>query len=172
MTLSPTHHRQLREHPGAAAGRGPAPVPGQRQPLSVSAARTTASSDRLDGLGQITALVRDGFAGLPTVHRSPRLAVLWTFWLVGIIGDAATTLAMVGSGQFVEGNPAAAAGMGFLGLDGYIVVASLICLFFATVSTGRPRGPIAFVAVGFLLLVGVGKWAMAISNLTLWATLT
>jgi hypothetical protein len=169
MTLSPTHQRQLREHPGAAAGRGPAHLPSQRQPLS--AERTSAPPDRLDGLGQVTALVRDGFAGLPSVHRSPRLAVLWAFWLGGIIGDAATTLAMISSGRFEEGNPAAAAGMGFLGLSGYIVVASLVCLFFATVSTGRPRGPVAVVAVGFLLLVGVGKWAMAVSNLTLWASL-
>lgn len=170
MTLSPTHQRQLREHPGAAAGRGPARLPSQRQPLS--AQRTSAPPPRLDGLGQVTALVRDGFAGLSSVHRSPRLAVLWTFWLVGIIGDAATTLAMIGSGRFTEGNPAASMGMGFLGLSGYIVVASLICLFFATVSTGRPRGPVAALTVGFLLVVGVGKWAMAISNLTLWGTMS
>jgi hypothetical protein len=145
MTTSLTTARQLREPPGPAA--------------------------QLDGLGQITALARDGFAGLTRTHRSPRRAVLWAFWLTGIVGDAATTLAMVSSGRFEEGNPAASVGMGFLGLGGYLVLASLICLVFATISTGRPRGPIARVAVGFLLLVGIGKWSMAISNLTLWASL-
>ena len=125
----------------------------------------------LDGLGQVTALVRDGFAGLPRTHRSPRRTTIWAVWLLGIIGDGATTLAMLRSGEFVEGNPAAAVGMGFLGLSGYVVLASLICLLLAVVSTGRPRGPVAHVAVGFLLLVAAGKLVMALSNLLLWASL-
>ena len=167
MTLSPITPRQLREHPGAGPGRA-ALVPRQRQPLPTG---PLGQPPRLDGLGQVTALVRDGFAGLPRTHRSPRRATLWAFWLTGIVGDAATTLVMVSSGQFEEGNPAASVGMGFLGLGGYILVASLICLVFATVSTGRPQGPVARVAVGFLLLVAAGKLFMAISNLTLWASL-
>jgi len=172
MTPSPITSRQLREHPGAAPGRAPAQLPRQRQPeRAVGHPAQPGPPTRLDGLGQVTALVRDGFAGLPRTHRSPRRAVLWAFWLTGIIGDAATTLVMVSSGQFEEGNPAASVGMGFLGLGGYIVVATLICMVFATVSTGRPQGPVARVAVGFLLLVGIGKLTMAISNLTLWATL-
>ena len=169
MTLPSTDPRELREHPGAAAGR----LPLQRQPgETLPAARATPGTvEPLDGLGQVTALVRDGFAGLATTHRSPRRSLLWAFWLIGIVGDGATTLAMISSGRFSEGNPAAAFGMGFLGLTGYVVLASLICLVFATISTGRPAGPVARVAVGFLLLVGVGKLAMAISNLTLWASL-
>jgi hypothetical protein len=167
MTVSPTSSRQLRQ-PGAAGGRlGGGLVPGQRQPLR----RTPVAEPKLDGLGQVTALVRDGFAGLPHTFRSPRRMALWGFWLIGIIGDAVTTLAMVGSGQFVEGNPAAATGMGILGLGGYIVLATLICLVMATISTGRPTGPVARVAVGFFLLVGLGKLTMAVSNLTLWASL-
>ncbi len=166
MTFSPITSRQLREHPGAAVGRAPARLPSQRQP-----AVTPTASVPLDGLGQVTALVRDGFAGLPGTLRSPRRTALWAFWLLGIIGDAATTLAMVSSGQFEEGNPAASVGMGFLGLSGYIVVASLICVLFATISTGRPQGPVARVAVGFLLRVGIGKLTMAVNNLTLWASL-
>lgn len=151
MTLSTIPSRELREPPGATLdGR---------------------SDGQLDGLGQVTALVRDGFAGLPRTHRSPRRATLWAFWLIGIVGDAATTLAMIRSGQFEEGNPAASVGMGFLGLSGYIVLATVICLVMATISTGRPQGPVARVAVGFLLLVGAGKLFMAISNLTLWASL-
>lgn len=138
---------------------------------------TTASALRkppgaqLDGLGQVTALVRDGFTGLPRTFASPRRATIWAFWLLGIVGDGATTLAMISSGAFVEANPAAAVGMGFLGLSGYVALASVICVFFAVVSTGRPRGPVAKVAVGFLLLVAAGKLFMAISNLLLWASL-
>ena len=126
---------------------------------------------QLDGLGQVTALVRDGFTGLTRVHRSPRRALIVAFWLLGTVGDGATTLAMIRSGEFVEGNPAAALGIGFVGLDGYVVLASLVCLLMAVVSTGRPSGPVARAAVGFLLLVGAGKLVMAISNLLLWASL-
>jgi hypothetical protein len=125
-----------------------------------------------DGLGQVAALARDGFTGLRTTHRSPRRAALWVFWLVGIVGDGWTTLAMVHSGLFAEGNPLAAVGMGFLGLTGYVVVASVVCLGMAVVSTGRPRGPVARVAVVFLLLVAAGKIAMLVSNLVLWQTMT
>lgn len=115
--------------------------------------------------------MRDGFAGLPHTLRSPRRTALWGFWLTGIIGDSASTLAMIRSGRFSEGNPAASAGMGFLGLSGYVVLATLISLVLATISTGRPTGPVARVAVGFLLLVGLGKITMAVSNLTLWASM-
>jgi hypothetical protein len=177
MALSSSTPRQLREHPGAAPGR----LPLQRQPEQPPAQPAERALPAvlpialppapLDGLGQVTALVRDGFAGLATTHRSPRRSLLWAFWLTGIIGDGATTLAMISSGQFAEGNPAAAIGMGFLGLTGYVVLASVICLVMATISTGRPTGPVARVAVGFLLLVGAGKLAMALSNLTLWASL-
>ena len=151
MAISTLHTEDLRARPGA-------------QPAGQV-------DGHLDGLGQVVALVRDGFAGLPHTLRSPRRTALWVFWLTGIVGDAATTLAMLRSGEFAEGNPAASVGMGFLGLGGYTVVASLICLVMATVSTGRPRGPVARVAVGFLLLVGLGKVTMAVSNLTLWASL-
>ena len=166
MTLAPTTPRRPRQQPGAAGGRL---APGHL-PLQRTAARP-APAPQLDGLGQVTALARDGFAGLPHTFRSPRRTALWGFWLLGIVGDAATTLAMVGSGEFVEGNPAAGAGMAFLGLTGYIVLATLICLVMATISTGRPAGPVARLAVGFFLLVGLGKLTMAVSNLTLWATL-
>lgn len=159
MAVTTFHTEHLRRAPGAQRdGR----IPQQRGGRSEA---------RLDGLGQVAALARDGFAGLPHTLRSPRRTALWVFWLIGIVGDAATTLAMLRSGEFAEGNPAASVGMGFLGLSGYTVLASLICLVMATVSTGTPRGPVARVAVGFLLLVGLGKMTMAVSNLTLWASM-
>jgi hypothetical protein len=162
MTTSSTDPRQLRQRTGAPAARAGG-IPLQRQRVRAPA--------RPDGLAQLTAMVQDGFAGLHTTLHAPRRTALWGFWLIGIIGDSATTLAMVGSGAFEEGNPAASFGMGFLGLTGYVVVATLLCLVMATISTGRATGPIARVAVGFLLLVGLGKITMAVSNLTLWATL-
>ena len=167
MSPSPSTSRRPRERPGAAAARGSGRIPLQRG----AALPAPSVPVPMDGLGQVTALVRDGFAGLPRTHRSPRRATIWAFWLLGIVGDGATTLAMIRSGEFVEGNPAAATGMGFLGLSGYVVLASVICLLFAVVSTGRPQGPVARVTVGFLLLVAGGKLFMAISNLLLWASL-
>lgn len=146
-------------------------APGAQHGGRIPQQRSARPQERLDGLGQVTALARDGFAGLPHTLRSPRRTALWAFWLIGIIGDAATTLAMLRSGEFAEGNPAASVGMGFLGLSGYTFVASVLCLVMATISTGTPRGPVARVAVGFLLLVGLGKVTMAVSNLTLWASL-
>ena len=170
--------RELRQPTGAPAG-GPLARQLPRQPprqLPRQRARETVPTggrpdERLDGLGQVTALVRDGFSGLTRTHRSPRRSLIWAFWLLGIVGDGATTLAMLSSGEFVEANPAAAVGMGFLGVSGYVVLASVLCVLFAIVSTGRPRGPVARVAVGFLLLVAAGKLVMAISNLLLWASL-
>lgn len=148
--------------PAHAAGRPPT----GRAPVA-----PPVDGQQLDGLGQVIALVQDGFTGLPRTHRSPRRALIWAFWLLGIVGDGATTLAMIRSGEFVEANPAAAVGMGFLGLSGYVVLVSLVCVLFAVVSTGRPQGPVARLAVGFLLLVAAGKLFMAISNLLLWASL-
>ena len=69
-------------------------------------------------------------------------------------------MCVIATGGFVEGNPMAAVGMGWLGLSGYLALTSLFCLFLATVSTGRPCGPVARVAVGFLMLVCAGKVVM------------
>jgi hypothetical protein len=135
-------------------------IPAQRRPVE----------PRTDGLGQVTALAWDGFTGLRSTHRSPRRAALWAFWLVGIVGDGWTTLAMVHSGLFQEGNPLAGIGMGFLGLTGYVVLASAICLVMAVISTGRPSGPVARIAVVFLLLVAAGKITMLVNNLVIWHT--
>ena len=122
----------------------------------------------LDGLGQVTALVHDGVTGIPVTFGSPRRTALWVLWLIGIVGDACTTLAMVRSGVFEEGNPLAAVGMGSVGITGYVVLSSALCLVLAAVSTGRPRGPVARVAVGFLLVVAAGKVFMVFSNVLLW----
>ncbi len=124
----------------------------------------------LDGLGQVTELVLDGVRGLPGTLASPRRTSLWVLWLIGIVGDAWTSHAMITSGRFVEGNPLAAVGMGRIGMTGYLAVTTVICLAMATVSTGRPCGPVARVAVGFLLLVCAGKVFMAVSNLLLWSS--
>jgi hypothetical protein len=116
--------------------------------------------------------VRDGFAGLPRAFTSPRRRVLWALWLIGIGGDAWTSHAMIASGAFVEGNPLAALGMGWAGMTGYVALTTVICLLMAIVSTGRPRGPVARFAAGFLLLVCAGKVFMVFSNVLLWRATT
>src|SRR4051794_5679656 len=152
----------------------PAAVPrqrtGYRPPVPRQGRPPTAPP--LDGLGQVAALVRDGVSGIPHALRSPRRTALWVLWLVGIVGDGCTTLAMIREGGFEEGNPLAAVGMGSLGMTGYVLLSSALCLFLAAVSTGRPAGPVARVAVGFLLLVCAGKVFMVFSNVLLWRSMT
>jgi len=124
----------------------------------------------LDGLGELVELVKDGVAGLPRTLDSPRRTSIWCLWLLGITGDAWTTGFMLRDERFQEGNPGAALGMDALGSTGYTVVASLVCLLMAVVSTGRPVGPYARAFVWFFLLVALGKVAMTVNNLVLWHT--
>lgn len=145
-------------------------VPSQR--TARPGRRAVPAGPPLDGLGQVTALVRDGMTGLPRALGAPRRTALLVLWLIGILGDAGTTAAMVGTGAFEEGNPLAALGMGWAGTTGYLVVSSAVCLLLAAVSTGRPAGPVARVAVGFLLLVAAGKVFVVFSNVLLWRATT
>lgn len=130
------------------------------------------ASPPLDGLGQVTALVRDGVTGVPRTLHSPRRTALWGLWLIGTLGDASTTWALTRDRRFEEGNPLALLGMGSVGMTGYLALSSALCLFLAAVSTGRPSGPVARIAVGFLLLVAAGKVFMVFSNVLLWRSMT
>jgi len=121
-------------------------------------------------LGELVALAKDGFAGLPGTLDSPRRTAIWCLWLFGIVGDAWTTTFMLRDDRFEEGNPGAALGMDALGGPGYTVVASVLCLLMAVVSTGRPPGLYARGFGGFFLLVAVGKCLMTVNNLVLWHT--
>jgi hypothetical protein len=121
-----------------------------------------------DGLGQVTAMARDGFTGLARVHRSPRRALLLGIWLVGIVGDAVTTLLLLQQPGREEANPSALIGMGFVGVPGYVALASAICLLFAVVSTGRPLGRVAQATALFLFAVAAGKIVVLVHNLILW----
>jgi hypothetical protein len=148
-----------RSAPDAVASRvpeqaGSAVVPAQRTPR--------------DGLGQVTAMARDGFTGLLRVHRSPRRALLLTIWLVGIVGDAVTTLLLLQQPGHQEANPSAVVGMSFLGVPGYVALASVICLLFAVVSTGRPLGRVAQATAVFLFAVAAGKIVVLVHNVMLW----
>ena len=141
------------------------PVPGLRTTADPA---VPAQRIPLDGLGQVTAMARDGFTGLLRVHRSPRRALLLSIWLVGIVGDAVSTLLLLGRPGHEEANPSAVIGMGFLGVPGYVALASAICLLFAVVSTGRPLGRVAQATALFLFAVAAGKIAVLVHNLVLW----
>lgn len=127
-----------------------------------------AAAPALDGLGQVVSMARDGLAGLAGVHRSPRRAVVLAVWLVAIVGDAVTTIVLLGRPGNQEANPWAVVGMGFLGVPGYVALASAISLVFAVVSTGRALGPAAQVAALFLFAVAAGKLWVFGHNLLLW----
>jgi hypothetical protein len=148
---------------------GAAPFPTQRAPAEPRTV-VLAPVRQLDGLGEVTALVRDGFAGLPHTLDSPRRTAIWCVWLLGIAGDAWTTGFMLRDDRFQEGNPGAALGMDHLGITGYTLLASLVCLLMAVVSTGTPVGRYARVFVWFFLLVAAGKVGMTVNNLVLWYT--
>lgn len=152
-------------------------VPGQRSaPEGVSsrpsepAGSVAVAQQRTppDGLGQVTAMARDGFTGLSRVHRSPRRALLLAIWLVGIVGDAVTTLVLLRQPGHEEANPSAVVGMAFLGVPGYIALASAICVLFAVVSTGRPFGRVAQATALFLFAVAAGKIFVLVHNVMLW----
>ena len=142
--------------------------PAQRAPVEPRTAPAPPVEQQLDGLGEVVALVKDGFAGLPRTLDSPRRTAIWCVWLLGIVGDAWTTGFMLRDDRFEEGNPGAAVGMDALGTTGYTLLASLVCLLMAVVSTGRPVGRYARGFVWFFLLVALGKVAMTVNNLVLW----
>lgn len=129
---------------------------------------TTVLEGTNDGLAQVAALLRDGLDALRPGNLSLRSAVLWQLWLTAIVGDAGSTLLAVHDGRLQEGNPGAAFAMSFLGVTGYVLVASVFCLFMAVISTGRPTGWVARVAVAGLLCVPVVKIVLAYHNLLLW----
>lgn len=124
-----------------------------------------------DAAMEVRALAVDGWC---RVRRPSTLAwwawVLALAWVVGIGGDAFTTVTMMGTGMFEEANPVAAAGMGVLGVQGYTAAASALCAGLAVVSLGRPRGVYATTTVVALAVVAAAKVAVAVSNAALWVT--
>jgi hypothetical protein len=143
----------------AAAGR-PAGLPGAAADLrsEVFAAGT-----------QVGRLAASGWAGVRHPATLGWRAVPLAIWLVGIIGDAVTTVAMMRSGSFEEANGVASAGMGVLGPAGYTAAASGLCLLFAVVGAGRPRGRYAVTLAASLAVLGLAKCYVAGSNALLWA---
>lgn len=91
-------------------------------------------------------------------------------WLVGILGDAWTTLAMMATGRFEEAGGVAAAGMALVGPGVYTAWASLVCLGLMTVNLGRPTARYASVIVAVLTVLAVMKAGTAGANALLWMT--
>lgn len=99
-----------------------------------------------------------------------RVWLLVALWAVGIVGDAATTLLMMGTGRFEEANVAAAALMGVFGVTGWVVLSSLLCVAIASLTLSRPRGTYAWTAAAVGGLVCLGKVWTTVSNALLWWT--
>ena len=101
---------------------------------------------------------------------SPRVWLLLALWTVGIVGDAATTVLMMGTGRFEEANVAAASLMGVFGVTGWVVLSSLVCVAIASLTPARPRGTYAWTAATVGVLVCLGKVWTTVSNALLWWT--
>lgn len=99
----------------------------------------------------------------------------WTataLWLVGILGDALTTLLMMRTGRFEEANGAAAALMGVVGVSGWVLLSSLLCVAIATLTLARPRGTYAWAAAATAVVVCAGKLDATVGNTLLWVAAT
>jgi hypothetical protein len=151
----------------AAAGRGQASgvvvtvLPQPAAPARLRAELVRAGADLVAQSRASVAALRAG----STWARS--LAVLWA---VGIVGDATTTLLMMGTGRFEEANGAAAGLMGTLGLEVWVLVSSLLCVAIATLSLARPRGTYAGAVAVVAVLVCLGKLHATVGNALLWWT--
>lgn len=151
---------------------GPGRVDRKDQAITATVERAAATSARSEfaaAWADVAALVR---AGAAAVRRPRTLSWRWVVlvaWTVGVVGDAYTTLAMMATGVFEEGNPVAAAGMGAIGPVGYVAAASLVSAAMAVVSCGAPRGLYSKVVLAVLWFAGAWKVWTATSNALLWA---
>lgn len=132
-------------------------------PTTLHAAWTKASDQLHDqfwsGIDRIRRIRQDTVAALVTV-----------LWFVGIVGDGLTTVLILkfGDGRIVEGNPAAAALMGAVGIEGWGVVAAVVCLPLVALSLGTTPGLFARSARVAAFLIGAGKVWFAVTNYVLW----
>lgn len=121
------------------------------------------------GFQQAAGLLASGWARI----RSPRQLsvaawVTLAVWSLAIAGDAYTTLSMMGTGMFEEGNAVAAAGMRVVGPAGYVAAASAMCVVMAVASVGKWAGRYATTVALALMTVGAMKLYVAAANAFLW----
>lgn len=123
---------------------------------------------------QIREQASTGWARLRRVHREPVAFAVMLAWIVGIVGDAATTVYMLhhSGGALVEGNPAARAVMDALGPVGWAVAASLVCAALIAPSLGTARGMYARSFRIAALAICAGKVWFAVTNYLLWLQFT
>lgn len=106
-----------------------------------------------------------------TLRSGSRWAwALLIVWVVGILGDALTTLVMMRTGRFEEANVAAATMMGLVGVGGWVLLSSLLCAAIAALSLARPRSAYAGAAAATALVICAGKLYATVGNATLWIT--
>ncbi len=94
---------------------------------------------------------------------------LLILWIIGILGDAATTLLMMYFG-FTEQNPIVRAAMGTTGEITYITLVTLLLLIFPFLATAPPRTPLGYVVVGASALVCIIKLWTAFANVSYWVS--
>lgn len=99
---------------------------------------------------------------------SPWVVLVATMWVVGIVGDAMTTVLMMGTGRFEEANGYAAALMGVFGVGGWVVLSSLVCVAIASLTLARPRSLYAWTGASAALVICAVKVYTAGSNALLW----
>jgi hypothetical protein len=119
---------------------------------------------------QIAAQARSGAAIVSSMHRHPVALIVLVAWIAGIAGDAWTTTAMINASSFEEANPFAAHGMAWLGVGGWVAVASLVCALLAVISVGRAEGIYARTLLVACLLIGAVKVYTALANYLLWTS--
>jgi Domain of unknown function (DUF5658) len=120
--------------------------------------------------GQAAAQGRSGVTVLAGVHHYPGALVVLALWVAGIAVDAWTTVAMMNTGLFEEANPLAAYGMRWIGMGGWVALASLACAVMAIASLGRSKGVYARTLLVVCLVIGAAKVCAALRNYLLWTS--
>lgn len=127
----------------------------------------------VDALTQVRGQFTDGWR---TLHQ-PRswglgYATLAMAWMVGVIGDALTTLTLTRDPLVVEENPAAVAMMATIGVEGWVLASVAVCAGLAVGSFGRVRGGYARLLLGLTLLVVTTKVLVTLHNFAVWVSLS
>lgn len=114
--------------------------------------------------------VSTGLDRLKNLRESKAFTALFFLWCLGIMGDAYSTVHVItqSNGALIEGNPAAIVVMDAVGLYGWVLLASLMCVAFMIPSMGKVTG--MYSRALFTIAIGVlaGKLFFSVTNYLLW----